>query len=142
MIARDLFSIDGLSMSQTIRKRCHSKRKIEIERIELFPPIILNSSKFFLLESINPNMGSNSDHMAFLQRAGISCIDQKFVANKVIQIIRFLSFCFLFIDEKNTFLNKKREIHSTKTCLAAIQPITLRLRLTICSPNSWIQSLR
>lgn len=53
-------------------------------------------------------MGSNSDHMAFLQRAGISCIDQKFVANKVIQIIHFLSFCFLFIDEKNTFLNKKK----------------------------------
>jgi hypothetical protein len=28
-------------------------------------------------------MGANSDHVAFLQRAGIPCVDQKFVHNHV-----------------------------------------------------------
>lgn len=32
--------------------------------------------------SINPFLGSGSDHMAFLQRAGIPCIDQKFGRKK------------------------------------------------------------
>ena len=32
---------------------------------------------------INSNMGANSDHAMFLQRAGVPCIDQKFVANNV-----------------------------------------------------------
>ncbi len=40
--------------------------------------------KFFCLISISPFLGSGSDHMAFLQRAGIPCIDQKFGREKVI----------------------------------------------------------
>ena len=37
-------------------------------------------------------MGANSDHVAFLQRAGIPCVDQKFVHNHV----RFNSFSEYF----------------------------------------------
>ena len=33
---------------------------------------------------ISPYLGSGSDHMAFLQRAGVPCIDQAFIRDKVI----------------------------------------------------------
>jgi hypothetical protein len=32
---------------------------------------------------INPYMGSGSDHLAFLQRAGVPCIDQRFIRDNV-----------------------------------------------------------
>lgn len=42
-----------------------------------------NSKSSIFEIRINPYMGSNSDHMGFLQRAGIPCIDNKFINNRV-----------------------------------------------------------